>query len=229
MLIRNKDFEASAAYQGGGPHTTPAGAAAAVPVAPSHAAEPQGTSGAGGALRGGPLAPNGTAAPVQARDNGRSAHIPSPLSELADRSSAIALAAEQAAADCSSYIELILARQREAERASPDGAPPGAVESLEADAGRAAGLRDRLNRLSDQRRDLVAALGDHTEAVGEHLRAAQEQTEQAGRCAERAAETRQELYGLIAALAALTSEARAESAAAEPAAADGSDADVRPG
>jgi EmrB/QacA subfamily drug resistance transporter len=157
-------------------------------------------------------APNG-AAPAGSGDGVSGGGGGGPVVEpsIAGHSYAVALAADQAAADCSSYIERIRARQREAELAGAgDPAQDGLAESLRAAAERAAALTARLDRLTEERRALVGALRDDARAVDEHTRAAREQTEQAARRGERAAETRREIYGVIAALAALTDEARAE-------------------
>jgi EmrB/QacA subfamily drug resistance transporter len=163
-------------------------------------------------------------APAYARGgNGRAADqraADASAAALAERSYAVALAAEQAQADCSSYIEQILARRH----------GRGGVEPVVADdaAARAGALRDRLNHLGDERRRLVGTLREHTQAVSEHLRAAREQADLSERSVEDAANSRRELYGLIAALATLTDEARLEATAAaaapgEPLQAGGTD------
>jgi hypothetical protein len=138
------------------------------------------------------------------------------LTDLVERSEAVALAAEQAAADCSTYIERVLARWHESARAGVDPATNG-----DADADEATALRDRLNELAGERRRLAAILREHGQAVSYHVRAAREETELAAQCGESAADTRRELYGLIADLAALTDEARAAATAPEPAATNG--------
>jgi len=74
-------------------------------------------------------------------------------------------------------------------------------------AGRAAALRGRLHELGEQRRLLVGSLREHTEAVAEHTRAAREHIQAAATHADGASGTRRELYGLIAALAAVADEA----------------------
>ncbi|HEY5197708.1 MAG TPA: DHA2 family efflux MFS transporter permease subunit [Solirubrobacteraceae bacterium] len=267
VLIRNKDFEASAAHQGAGgpPPAAQAGPAANAdaPGLEPAAAEAVGPAGGQDADPLAPVAPdevppplpvsddvpappapsvpalagagrNGGAAPAVSGHNGGPvgpAVSESSLSDLAERSYAVALAAEQAAADCAAYIERIATRGHEA---APLGAGPAGGDGSLAEADRAVALRDRLNSLTDERRRLVTTLREQTQAVGEHLRAAREQTdqaarlseqagrfgEQAARSGEQAGHTRQELYGLIAALAALTDEARSEAPAPAGPAAD---------
>jgi len=154
------------------------------------------------AATGGPPATNGPPAPD------------SPASDLADRSYVVALAAEQAHADCSGYVERLLARLNEARRgtSTPDDG------DLRQWADQAGALLARLHQLDDERQRLATALRDGIQAAGDHTRAAQEQTALAARSAERVADTRRELYALIAALATLTDEARAGTPTAEPAA-----------
>jgi EmrB/QacA subfamily drug resistance transporter len=125
------------------------------------------------------------------------------LVELAGPSHAVAVAAEQATADCTRAIERSIddARRRaEAEWHAGAGWSP-LVD------GRAAALRTRLGDLGDERRRLVASLAEQTQAINAHARAALEHTQEAGRRGEDAAATRRELYGLIAALSALADEA----------------------
>jgi EmrB/QacA subfamily drug resistance transporter len=170
--------------------------------------------GDGAATVGGGLGPavsarNGSSTEARAIENGWPAEsptapvaVPIPAPAPPERSYAVALAAEQAAADCSRYIEELLARRHDAD--------PGGAD-------RAAVLRDRLNYLGEDRRRLVTRLRDHIQAVNEHIRAAREQTELAGRRGEAAAETRRQLYELIGALAALSDEARGAVAGPPPA------------
>jgi EmrB/QacA subfamily drug resistance transporter len=164
-------------------------------------------------LRGG-LPSNGAPTPARA-GNGRAADqwpTEASAAALAERSYAVALAAEQAQADCSSYIEQILARHHGSARAG--AAATAAGQPADDGSARAGELRDRLNHLGEQRRRLVGTLRDHTQAVSEHLRAAQEHGVLSEQRAEDATDARRELYGLIAALAKLTDEARIEATAA---------------
>ncbi|MEA2371956.1 MAG: hypothetical protein QOH12_2350 [Solirubrobacteraceae bacterium] len=182
-------------------------AAVAPPVAPS--------------ARNGSPAPNWTTAPSSAdpatagppATNGPPAPD-SPAADLADRSYVVALAADQAHADCSGYVERLLARLNEARRATstPDDG------DLRQWADQAGALLARLHQLDEERHRLATALRDGIQAAGDHTRAAQEQTALAARSAERVADTRRELYALIAALATLTDEARVGTTTPEPAA-----------
>jgi EmrB/QacA subfamily drug resistance transporter len=200
---------AAAAVGGGfGSGVSPGNAAAAVGggfgsgVSPGNAAAVVGGGlGPGVSARNGSSneAPNENVWPAESPTTPVAVPIPAPAPP--ERSYAVALAAEQAAADSSRYIEELLARRHDAD--------PGGAD-------RAAVLRDRLNYLGEDRRRLVSRLRDHTQAVDEHIRAAREQTELAGRRGEAAAETRRQLYELIGALAALSDEARADVAGSAP-------------
>ncbi len=186
----------------------PAPAALAGPPAPAPPASLVPSAGPPAALAAGPPGPEPTAQPpappaiaagpawaIAAEEPGSGV---SPLPGSAGRSYAVALAAEQAAADVASHIELIVARERAAE-AAPGGRVP--------DAPRAAALQGRLNDLATERRRLVTALREHTQAITEHREAADAHARRAELRALDAAATRRELYGLIAALAALVDEA----------------------
>ncbi|MGI8802107.1 MAG: hypothetical protein ACR2KV_08045 [Solirubrobacteraceae bacterium] len=122
------------------------------------------------------------------------------------------MAAEQAAADCTAYIEAIIALRRETE-------PPGS--GWDGEGGRAGSLRARLNDLAEHRRRQVTALREHASAVNEHTGAALTHTQIAARHADAAADARRELYRLMATLAELTREAESPRAPRDVAAPNG--------
>ncbi|MEA2355311.1 MAG: hypothetical protein QOD61_1440, partial [Solirubrobacteraceae bacterium] len=139
---------------------------------------------------------------------------PDPPGPAAASPESILAAVEQAAADTAAYVERAIGRQLEADRGRVETASRGRDEGVAARAGRAGALRGRLQDLDEQRRRLAQALVVHTDAVEAHTQATLGHAQAAARHVERAAETRRELYRLIAGLGALTVEADAIEASA---------------
>ena len=209
VLIRNKDFEASAA------HREQPGSGAPSPAAQvdleGTQVDLEGTQGPRTEIPE-PLGP-ASAAPSLAP--AASDAIDESRVDLAGHSHAVALAVEQAAADCERQIERIVARRGQADGhgARNGGQGPREASGEEPPDPRdrqARTLRGRLSDLSAQRHRLVVSLLEHAQAATEHSRAALEHTRVAGAHAESAAGARREIYGLIAALATLTDEAERE-------------------
>ncbi|MGI8412409.1 MAG: DHA2 family efflux MFS transporter permease subunit [Solirubrobacteraceae bacterium] len=237
VLIRNKDFEASAAHHPAAEPVVPPArqgpADSAMPATPQMTAEPAVTPPAGHAdgetISEPPVpaavgsspgddapgddghSPDGRTGAPSAHD----AHLGWPAtseSSPAGHSYAVALAAEQAVADCEIEIGRIIARMGEA--ATDNGHDGGQRDwnDEERSDGRerhATALRARLDDLGEERRHLVASLREHAQAVDEHSRAALEHTQLAGTHAAGAASARREIYALIAALTVLRDEAEA--------------------
>ncbi|MEA2264757.1 MAG: hypothetical protein QOE27_340, partial [Solirubrobacteraceae bacterium] len=139
---------------------------------------------------------------------------PDPPGPAAASPESILAAVEQAAADTAAYVERAIGRQLEADRGRVETASRGGDEGVAARAGRAGALRGRLQDLDEQRRRLAQALVVHTDAVEAHTQATLGHAQAAARHVERAAETRGELYRLIAGLGALSAEADAIEASA---------------